>query len=65
MRLATDDLICNKIAVRIIKVSNISLQNSLGTVKDEHDKETPKERYIYISRKKAENYWLSEINVIV
>ena len=56
MRLATDDLICNKIAVRIIKVSKISLQNSLGTVKDEHDKETPKERYIYISRKKAENY---------
>ena len=54
MRLATDDLICNKIAVRIIKVSKISLQNSLGTVKDEHDKETPKERYIYIYPEKRQ-----------
>ena len=40
---ATSDLISNKIT----KVSQNSQQNKqLKTVKNEHDKETPKERYI-------------------
>ena len=42
----TGDLFGNKIADKITKVSRISPQNSLETGKNEHDKETPKERYI-------------------
>ena len=47
----TGDLIGNKIANRITKVSK-----NLETVINEHDKEIPKERYIYISRRKTINY---------
>ena len=42
----TGDLIGNKIAVRVTKVSRTSPQNSSETVQNEHDKEIPKERYI-------------------
>ena len=40
------DLIGNKIADRITKVSKSSQQNNLETVTNEHDKEIVKERYI-------------------
>ena len=43
---ATGDLIGNKIANRITKVSKNSPQNNSETVKNEHDKEIPEERYI-------------------
>ena len=44
---ATGDLIVNKIADKITKVSKNSSQNNSGTVTNEHDKEVPKERYIF------------------
>ena len=44
---STGDLIGNKIADRITKVSKTSHQNNLETVTNEHDKEIPKERYIF------------------
>ena len=40
------DLIGNKIADRITKVSETSPRNILETVKNKHEKEIPKERYI-------------------
>ena len=43
---ATGDLIGNKIADRITKVSKNLEQNNSETVTDEHDKEIPKESYI-------------------
>ena len=43
---ATGDLICNKIANRITKVSKNLQQNNSETVTNEHDKEILKERYI-------------------
>ena len=43
---ATVDLIGNKIAEKITKVSKTSQQNNSETVTNEHDKEIPKERYI-------------------
>ena len=43
---ATGDLISNKIANRITKVSGSLPQNNSETIKNEHDKEMPKERYI-------------------
>ena len=42
----TGDLIGNKIADTITKVSKNSQQNNSETVTNEHDKEIPKERYI-------------------
>ena len=48
---ATDDLIGRIIADKITKVSKTSSQNSLETVKNEHDQEIPKERYLYIQKK--------------
>ena len=42
----TGDLIGNKIADRITKVSKRFQQNNSETVTHEHDKEIPKERYI-------------------
>ena len=44
----TGNLICNKIANKITKVSKNLQQNSLETVTNEHGKEIPKERYISI-----------------
>ena len=44
---ATSDLIGNKIANKIAKVSRSSLQNKLETITIEHYKEIPKERYIF------------------
>ena len=43
---AVGDLIDNKIANRITKVSGSSPQNNSETIKNQHDKEMPKERYI-------------------
>ena len=42
----TGDLIGNKIANKIIRVSKNSPQNNSETVTNENDKEIPKERYI-------------------
>ena len=50
----TGDLIGNKIAKRITKVSRGSPQNNSEAITNEYDKEIPKE--IYISRRKTENY---------
>ena len=43
---ATVDLIGNKIANKITKISKTSQQNNSETVSNEHDKEITKERYI-------------------
>ena len=40
---ATGDLIANKIANKITRVSKNSQQNNLKTVTNEHEKEIPKE----------------------
>ena len=53
---ATWDLIGNKIADRYTKVSKNSQQNYSEIVTNEHDKEIPKERYIFLSRRTTENY---------
>ena len=68
---ATGDLIGNKIADvvakscdgKITKVSRSLPQNNSERIINEHDKEMPKERYI--TRRNAENYWRSDINIIV
>ena len=39
-----------------MKVSEKSRQKNSETVRNENDKELLKERYIYILRRKAENY---------
>ena len=44
---AADDLIDNKIANKITQISKISQQNNSETVANNHDKEVPKERYVY------------------
>ena len=44
---ATGDLIGNKTADRIMKVSKDSQENKSETVTIEPDKEIPKERYIF------------------
>ena len=44
---ATGDVIHNKIAEKITKISKTSQQNNLETATNEHNKEKPKERYIY------------------
>ena len=49
---ATDDLIGDKIANRIINLSRSSLQNNSETITNENDKEIPKKK-IYISRRKT------------
>ena len=43
---AAGDLIGNKIANKITKVSRSSSQNNSETITNEHDKGIPKERYI-------------------
>ena len=47
----TSDLIDNKIADKITKVSKTSPQNKSDTVTNEHDKDIPKERHIYLQKK--------------
>ena len=54
-----------KRALEITKVSRTSPQNNLEIITNEPNKEKPKERYIYMPRRKTENYWWSEINIIV
>ena len=56
---ATGDLIGNKITDNITSVSKSSKElhsNELHLQADEDEIDTPKERKIYISRKKATNY---------
>ena len=43
---ATGDLFGNKMAHKITKISKTSKQNISKSVKNEHDKEIPEERYI-------------------
>ena len=50
---ATGNLIGNKIADKIIKVSRNSQQNNSEIVTNGHDKEIPKERYIYLQQKES------------
>ena len=57
-------MVGNKVASRIPKVSKNSQQNNSETVTYEHDKEIPKERYMS-PEKTLENYWWSEINILV
>ena len=59
----TSDSSGNKIADRTTKVWKISPHNSTERVKNEHDKEIHKERYIPLEE--TENYWSCEINIIV
>ena len=47
----TGDLIGNKIANRITKVSKNSQRNISETAINEHDKDIPKERYIFPEKK--------------
>ena len=57
---AVGDLIGNKIANIITKVSKHLKQNNLETVTNEHDKEITKERYISLEEKQKINddLWL-------
>ena len=48
---ATGDLIGNKIANRITKVSESSQQDNSETVTNEHDKKIPKERNISLEKR--------------
>ena len=48
---ATDDLIGDKIANRIINLSRSSLQNNSETITNENDKEIPKKKDIYLQKK--------------
>ena len=48
---ATGDLIGNKIANRITKVSKNSQENYLETATNEYDKKIPKGRYVYQEKK--------------
>ena len=57
---ATEDLIGNSIADNITKVSRNSPQNPSETV----EKEAKTPGWIYFSRKKANTYWWSKVNII-
>ena len=48
---ATVYLIGNKTANKITKFSKHSQQNNSETVTNDHNKEIPKERYIYLQKK--------------
>ena len=58
------DLIGNKIADKITKISKTLRQNQSETFINEHDKEIRKQK-IRVSRRKTKHYWWSEINIIV
>ena len=47
----TGDLIGNKTANKITKLSKNSPQNNSETVTNEHDKEIPKEKYVFPDEK--------------
>ena len=57
-------MIGNKITNRITKVSKNSQQDISETVTNEHDKETPKEKYEKKIRRKAGNYWWTKIKTV-
>ena len=57
-------MIGNKIADKIMNVERNLQQNKSETFTNGNDEELPK-RKKYISRKKARDYWWSEINIIV
>ena len=48
----TGDLIGNKTANKITKLSKNSPQNNSETVTNEHDKEIPKEKYVFPDEKR-------------
>ena len=48
---ATGNLIGNKIADKIAKVSKTSQQNNSETVTNQHNKEIPKERYMSLEER--------------
>ena len=61
-------MIGNKIPDRITKVAKTSWESNSETVKNEHDEEISKERYLSAegsSGRKAENYRWSQINIMV
>ena len=53
----TGDLIANKTADKIMKVSKYSQENNSETVTNKHDKEILKERYISSEEKKLLMTW--------
>ena len=55
-------MIVNQIADKITKVSRTLSQSSLETIKNEHDKEIPKERYISPEEKQKN---IDKINIKV
>ena len=57
-------MIDNEITDRITKVSKVLPKNNSKTVTNRHDKEIPKDRYIY-PEIKIGNYWWTENNIIV
>ena len=67
---ATRDLIGTKFANQNTKIQRISPQDSWETVKNVTgyiglDREIAGKRYMYISIKKTEDYWLSKINIVI
>ena len=66
---ATDNLIGNKIANKIRKISSTSPQDSSRTATNKQKildlREKYQREYIYVSRKNTANYWWSKINIII
>ena len=60
---AIGDLIGNENADKVTKGLKYSQQNNSETVTNENNQEIPKERYTF--RRKTENYWWSDINIMV
>ena len=58
-------MIGNKIGGRFTKVSKTLQQNNSKIIINEHGKEIPKKRDIYISRKKTVNHWISKIKMMM
>ena len=52
-----------KITNKITNVSKKLQQNNSETVTNKLDKETPKEKYVYLQKKDKE-YWWTEIKIV-
>ena len=59
------DFVDNKIAKKITKVSKKSQQNNSETVKNENDKDIPKERYIFPEERLKIIDYLSLITIVL
>ena len=59
------DFVGNKIAKKITKVSKKSQQNNSETVKNENDKDIPKERYIFPEERLKIIDYLSLITIVL